>query len=99
MLNAPHIRFIKVGNQSLRTAVWKGTDKGTGKRTPLLFFNGIGANLEIAQAFADKFTGRDIITALAARPTRPSRTARGGWPKQPRKYYWKTATTKLMFSA
>jgi len=62
MLNAPHIRFTQVGNQKLRTAVWKGTDKGAGKRTPLLFFNGIGANLEIAQAFADKFTGRDIIT-------------------------------------
>ncbi len=62
MINPPHIRFVKVGNQKLRTAIWKGTDKGAGKRTPLLFFNGIGANLEIAQAFADKFTGRDIIT-------------------------------------
>ena len=60
--NIPRIRFIQVGNQKLRTAVWKGTDKGAGKRTPMLFFNGIGANLEIAQAFADKFTGRDIIT-------------------------------------
>jgi len=45
-----------------RTAIWSGVDKGEGKRTPLLFFNGIGANLEIAQAFADTFTGRDIIT-------------------------------------
>ncbi len=62
MLNSPHIRFVKVGNQKLRTAVWRGLDKGAGKRTPMLFFNGIGANLEIAQAFADKFTGRDIIT-------------------------------------
>ncbi len=62
MINPPHIRFFKVGNQKLRTAVWKGRDKGAGKRTPMLFFNGIGANLEIAQAFADKFTGRDIIT-------------------------------------
>jgi len=60
--NLPRIFFSKVGNQSLRTAIWKGTDKGRGKRTPLLFFNGIGANLEIAQAFADTFTGRDIIT-------------------------------------
>lgn len=62
MQNPPRIRFIKIGNQKLRTAVWHGTDKGAGKRTPLLFFNGIGANLEIAQAFADKFTGRDIVT-------------------------------------
>lgn len=58
----PRIFFSKVGNQKLRTAIWSGVDKGAGKRTPLLFFNGIGANLEIAQAFADTFTGRDIIT-------------------------------------
>lgn len=60
--NLPRIFFSQVGNQKLRTAIWKGSDKGYGKRTPLLFFNGIGANLEIAQAFADTFTGRDIIT-------------------------------------
>ena len=60
--NLPRIFFSKVGNQKLRTAIWSGADKGYGKRTPLLFFNGIGANLEIAQAFADTFTGRDIIT-------------------------------------
>jgi len=60
--NLPLIFFTKVGNQKLRTAIWSGVDKGYGKRTPLLFFNGIGANLEIAQAFADTFTGRDIIT-------------------------------------
>jgi len=60
--NLPRIFFTKVGNQKLRTAIWSGADKGYGKRTPLLFFNGIGANLEIAQTFADTFTGRDIIT-------------------------------------
>jgi len=60
--NLPRIFFTKVGNQKLRVAIWSGVDKGYGKRTPLLFFNGIGANLEIAQAFADTFTGRDIIT-------------------------------------
>ncbi len=60
--NLPRIFFSKVGNQKLRTAIWSGADKGKGKRTPLLFFNGIGANLEIAQVFADTFTGRDIIT-------------------------------------
>ena len=62
MTNLPRITYTKVGNQKLRTGIWKGIDKGEGKRTPLLFFNGIGANLEIAQAFADAFTGRDIIT-------------------------------------
>lgn len=60
--NLPRIFFSKIGNQKLRTAIWSGADKGYGKRTPLLFFNGIGANLEIAQTFADTFTGRDIIT-------------------------------------
>ncbi len=60
--NLPRIFFSKIGNQRLRTAIWTGVDKGFGKRTPLLFFNGIGANLEIAQLFADTFTGRDIIT-------------------------------------
>jgi len=60
--NLPRIFFTRVGNQQLRTAIWSGVDKGYGKRTPLLFFNGIGANLEIAQTFADAFTGRDIIT-------------------------------------
>ena len=62
----PRIFMTKVGNQQLRTAVWPGRDKGHpgpgGKRTPLLFFNGIGANLEIAQMFADSFSGRDIVT-------------------------------------
>ena len=60
--NLARIFFTKVGNQKLRVAIWSGVDKGEGKRTPLLFFNGIGANLEIAQTFADTFTGRDIIT-------------------------------------
>jgi len=64
----PRIFMTKVGNQKLRTAIWKGRPKEFDdgephfKRTPLLFFNGIGANLEIAQMFADTFTGRDIIT-------------------------------------
>ena len=63
----PRIFTTKVGNQKLRTAVWEGRrkrqdDGEVRKRTPLLFFNGIGANLEIAQMFADTFTGRDIIT-------------------------------------
>ena len=59
--NLPSITYTKVGIQKLRTAIWSGTDKGAGKRTPLLLFNGIGANLDIFQAFADHFTGRDII--------------------------------------
>ena len=50
--------MTKVGNQKLRTLIWEGREKdhdcGTRrKRTPLLFFNGIGANIE-AVAPGDK---------------------------------------------
>jgi len=62
----PRIFMTKVGNQSVRTAIWPASDQSAntpdGKLAPLLFFNGIGANLEIAQMFADSFTARDIIT-------------------------------------
>ena len=54
----PELGFVTVGLQKLRTAVWRG--QGNGR--PLLFFNGIGANLEIAQPLADALSDRDIIT-------------------------------------
>jgi poly(3-hydroxyalkanoate) depolymerase len=54
----PELGFVTVGLQKLRTAVWRG--KGNGR--PFLFFNGIGANLEIAQPLAEALTDRDIIT-------------------------------------
>jgi poly(3-hydroxyalkanoate) depolymerase len=44
----------------LRTAFWAAqTDEG---KRPLLFFNGIGANLELTHALGDMFPDRDIIT-------------------------------------
>lgn len=54
----PELGFVTVGLQKLRTAVWRG--QGTGR--PLLFFNGIGANLEIAQPLAEALPDRDIVT-------------------------------------
>lgn len=54
----PELGFVDVGFQKLRTAVWRGA--GIGR--PLLFFNGIGANLEIAQPLAEALPDRDIIT-------------------------------------
>lgn len=54
----PELDFVTVGLQKLRTAVWRG--QGNGR--PFLFFNGIGANLEIAQPLADALPDRDIIT-------------------------------------
>lgn len=56
----PEIRFEKIGLQKLRTAIWRSQNP-SGK-TPLLFFNGIGANLEIAQPLGDMMRDRDIIT-------------------------------------
>ncbi len=54
----PELGFVSVGLQKLRTAVWSG--RGNGR--PLLFFNGIGANIEIAQPLAEALTDRDIVT-------------------------------------
>ncbi len=56
--NLPELGFVTAGLQKLRTAVWRGDGGGR----PLLFFNGIGANLEIAQPLAEAFADRDIIT-------------------------------------
>ena len=56
--NPPDMRTIMVGRQSLRTALWRGTGHGR----PILFFNGIGANLEIAQPLGDALSDRDVIT-------------------------------------
>ncbi len=54
----PELGFVDVGLQKLRTAVWRGA----GAVAPLLFFNGIGANLEIAQPLAEALPDRDIVT-------------------------------------
>lgn len=56
----PEIRFEKIGLQQLRLAIWRG--EGLVKKTPFLFFNGIGANLEIAQPLGDLLRDRDVIT-------------------------------------
>lgn len=54
------ISFETIGNQVLRVAHWRAkTD--TGKR-PLLFFNGIGANLELSFVLGRLLPDRDILT-------------------------------------
>lgn len=58
--HTPEIRFEKIGVQKLRVAIWRSESRE--KKTPLLFFNGIGANLEIAQPLGDLLRDRDIIT-------------------------------------
>lgn len=55
----PDIRYIKIGRQEFRTARWEGNP---GVR-PLLFFNGIGANLELVQPLARRLNrSRDLVT-------------------------------------
>ncbi len=80
------ISFETVGNQILRVAHWRA-EVDTGKR-PLLFFNGIGANLELALVLGELLPDRDILTfdvpgvgespapSLPYRPWQLARTAR-----------------------
>jgi poly(3-hydroxyalkanoate) depolymerase len=56
----PEISFPRLMGQVLRTAIWRA-DKPTGKR-PVLFFNRIGANLELVQPLGEKLDDRDIVT-------------------------------------
>ena len=52
--------MLKIGGRHLRVAVWEAAP-GAGHR-PLLFFNGIGANIEVMSPLADWLPDRDIIT-------------------------------------
>jgi poly(3-hydroxyalkanoate) depolymerase len=54
-------KVIRVGGRDLRVAVWKAK-AGAKPERPLLFFNGIGANIEAMSPLADWFTDRDIVT-------------------------------------
>lgn len=59
-LRAPELSMQKVGWQTYRTALWRAEEPGDAR--PLLFFNGIGANLELIQPLADAMPERDIVT-------------------------------------
>lgn len=56
----PEITMETIGSYELRVAYWPAETK-TGKR-PLLFFNGIGANLELAFSLGEWIRDREIIT-------------------------------------
>lgn len=56
----PQVTMQDVDGVQLRTAFWPA--KLDGGNLPLLFFNGIGANLELTQGLGDMFPDRDIIT-------------------------------------
>jgi poly(3-hydroxyalkanoate) depolymerase len=75
------VRMIDVGGQNLRV----GVRQGSAKRPPLLMFNGIGANLELAEPFMEALTDTTAIifdvpgvggSPMPRRPYRPSTLAR-----------------------
>jgi poly(3-hydroxyalkanoate) depolymerase len=79
--NAFDIAMIDVGKQSLRVAVKRGPKD----RPPLLLFNGVGANLELAKPFMRALTRTEAIifdvpgvggSPPPAAPYRPSTIAR-----------------------
>ena len=60
MARRPDISMQDVEGVMLRTAYWPATQGGDNR--PLLFFNGIGANLELTQGLGEMFQDRAIIT-------------------------------------
>lgn len=59
----PRIELIRAGGRLLRVAVWTAQPApGRKARRPILFFNGIGANIELMSPLADWMPDRDIIT-------------------------------------
>jgi len=82
----PELSFEIVGRQKFRTAIWRA-ESATSKR-PLLFFNGIGANLEIAGPLGDRLGDRDVITfdmpGVGGSPD----------PKKPYRHWWAAYAAK-----
>jgi poly(3-hydroxyalkanoate) depolymerase len=54
--------MLRAGGRTLRVAVWKAQGPKASHGAPLLFFNGIGANIELMAPLADWFPDRDLIT-------------------------------------
>lgn len=56
----PKIELVDVGRQKLRTAIWQGG----GRERPLLFFNGIGANLELVGPLGEMMRERSDVVVF-----------------------------------
>ncbi len=56
----PALDISRIGGREIRTAVFKATSKLT--QRPILFFNGIGANIELMAPLAQWLPDRDIVT-------------------------------------
>lgn len=59
-LGDAEVGIRSVGGRDLRVARWVAKDANSGK-SPLLFFNGIGANIELVAPFARQMGDRDFI--------------------------------------
>lgn len=84
----PEISFETVGRQRFRIAIWRSAHAPA--KTPLLFFNGIGANLEIAQPLGELLDDRDIVTfdmpGVGGSPD----------PKAPYRHWWMARAAKII---
>ena len=62
----PTLEMERIGGREIRYAVWKAeatsAAPGSPKNRPILFFNGIGANIELMAPLAEWIADRDIIT-------------------------------------
>ena len=58
-LSKPDISLQEVDGRTIRVARWTGSNSG---HLPILFFNGIGANLELIAPLAELMSERDFIT-------------------------------------
>jgi poly(3-hydroxyalkanoate) depolymerase len=57
------VELVRLGGRTIRAARWRAHPKsGQKPKRPLLFFNGIGANIELMTPLADWFPERDILT-------------------------------------
>lgn len=60
-----HFEQVTIEGRTVRAAIWRTDTPGEAGRTrprPLLFFNGIGANIELMEPLADWMPDRDILT-------------------------------------
>ncbi len=58
-LHGAHVSMVEAGGRTLRVALWRAArDEGN---LPLLFFNGIGANIELVAPFASAMGNRDFV--------------------------------------
>jgi poly(3-hydroxyalkanoate) depolymerase len=57
----PTYKMVTIDGRTVRMARWEATGRNRADR-PLLFFNGIGANIELIGPFAAMLSSRDVVT-------------------------------------